>query len=64
MINKQLTSLTRVFSHHEGTVQSERVNRRIDHTKHEVYISFQIFRRVFVGLSVSNIRSQIKCLSL
>ena len=32
--------------------------RRIDHTKHEVYISFQASRRVFLGLSASTIHSQ------
>ena len=36
--------------------------RRIDHTKHKVYISFQTSRRVFVGLSAPTIRSQRKCL--
>ena len=36
-------------------------NRHIDHTKHKVYISFQ----VFLGLiSVSTIRLHRKCLSL
>ena len=30
----------------------------IDHTKQEVYISFQISRRVFLDLSASTIRSK------
>ena len=33
------------------------INRRIDHTKHIVHISFQISNRVFVGLFVFTIHS-------
>ena len=38
----------------------QRVTRRIDRTIHEVYISFQISRKVFLGLSASNIHTQRK----
>ena len=33
------------------------INRRIDHTKHIVYISFQISNRVFLGLFAFTIHS-------
>ena len=33
------------------------IHRRIDHTKHLVYNNFEISCRVFLGLSVSTIRS-------
>ena len=36
----------------------QRVTCRIDRTIHEVYISFQISRKVFLGLSVSTIHAQ------
>ena len=41
MINKQPTNLTQVSSHHNVAVLSN-FNRHIDHTKHEVYISYKM----------------------
>ena len=38
----------------------QRVTCRTDRTIHEVYISFQIYRKVFLGLSVSTIYAQKK----
>ena len=40
------------------------INCRIDCTIQEVYISFQISRKVFQGLSASTIHAERKCLLL
>ena len=59
MVNKQPMSLT--FSYHNQERFPLRFHRHIDHTKHKVYFSFQ----VFLGLiSVSTIHLQQKCLFL
>ena len=42
----------------------QRIYCRIDRTIHEVHISFQISRKVFLGLSASAIHAQRKCVFL
>ena len=44
-----------IFSHQDGTVSVnvQCINRRIDHTEHEVYVRFQISRRVALGFNHS-----------
>ena len=49
-----------IFSDHDKTVELYRIDRTI----HEVCISFQLSRRVFLGLSAATIHAQRKCLFL
>ena len=49
LLFKQIRYTT--FSHHDVTVPVNVLTRRIDHTEPEVYIRFQISRRVVLGLS-------------
>ena len=63
MIKKTTDELLIIFFSITELFFRQRITCRIDRTIQEVYISSQISRKVFLGLSASTIHAQRKCLS-